>query len=93
MTLVSDKYEGVFRKDFSITKKQVTLKADDMNIKQGDKIPTKFTYTTEGLLNDDQITKEPAYTCDIFSTEKTGKYTITPRNASAGVNYKIKYVN
>ena len=93
VTVVSDKYEGVFRKDFSITKKQVTLKADDMNIKQGDEIPTKFTYTTEGLLNDDQITKEPAYTCDIFSTEKTGKYTITPRNASAGVNYKIKYVS
>lgn len=93
VTVSSDKYEGVFRKDFSITKKPVILKADDMNIKQGDEIPTKFTYTTQGLLNDDQITKEPAYTCDIFSTEKTGKYTITPRNASAGTNYKITYVS
>lgn len=93
VTVESDKYEGVFRKDFSITKKPVILKADDMNIKQGDEIPTKFTYTTEGLLDGDQITKEPAYTCDIFSTEKTGTYTITPRNASAGPNYKITYVS
>lgn len=93
VTVLSDQYEGVFRKDFSITKRPVILKADDMNIKQGDEIPTRFTYTTEGLLDDDQITKEPAYTCDIFSTEKTGKYTITPRNASAGTNYKITYVS
>lgn len=91
--LVTEQYRGVYRREFTIEPKEVLLKANDMEIKQGDAIPSKFTYTIDGLLNDDQITKEPAYTCDIFSTEKTGKYTITPRNASAGTNYKITYVS
>lgn len=92
VTVISDKYWGEYRKDFSITQRPVTIKADDLDIKQGDEIPTEFTYTVEGLLEQDEVKQPPLYTCDIFSTEKTGTYTITPRDASAGANYKITYV-
>ncbi|MBD5485348.1 MAG: hypothetical protein HDR18_07490 [Lachnospiraceae bacterium] len=92
VVVISDKYRGEFRRDFSITQKPVTLTAKDMEIKQGDKIPTEFDYEIEGLLEGDEITKEPSYTCDISNTEKTGKYTITPRNAYAGPNYVIQHV-
>ena len=93
VAVTSLKYRGELRVEFSITKKPITLKADDLEIKQGDKIPTAFTYTKEGLLDGDTITKEPLYTCNISNTEKTGKYTITPRDAAAtGSNYKITYV-
>ncbi|MBD5525272.1 MAG: hypothetical protein HDR04_12800 [Lachnospiraceae bacterium] len=94
VVVISDKYRGELRRDFTITQRPVTLTAKDMEIKQGDKIPTKFDYEKppEGLLEDDEITKEPSYICDISNTEKTGKYTITPRNASAGPNYVIQYV-
>ncbi len=93
VVVISDKYRGEFRRDFSITQKPVTLTAKDMDIKQGDEIPTEFDYEIEGLLDGDEISKEPSYTCDISNTEKTGKYTITPRNASAGSNYVIQYVS
>ncbi|MBD5474426.1 MAG: hypothetical protein HDR17_00305 [Lachnospiraceae bacterium] len=92
VAVTSLEYRGELRIEFSITQKPITLKADDLEIKQNDKIPTKFTYTKEGLLDGDTITKEPLYTCNISNTEKTGKYTIIPRNASAGSNYKITYV-
>lgn len=91
VTVVSDKYWGEYRKDFVITQKPVTIRANDLDIKQGDEIPTEFTYTVEGLLGKDEVRQPPSYTCDIFSTEKTGTYTITPRDASAGANYKITY--
>ena len=100
VVVIDDKYRGELRRDFTITRRPVTLTAKDKDIKQGDKIPTEFDYETsefndnppEGLLPDDEITKEPSYICDISNTEKTGKYTITPRNASAGPNYVIQYV-
>lgn len=91
--IVTDQYRGVLRQEFIIKQKPVTLKADDLDIKQGDEIPEEFSYTIDGLLEGDEVTKEPSYTCNISSTEKTGKYTITPRNASAGPNYKINYVS
>lgn len=100
VVVIDDKYRGELRRDFTISQRPVTLTAKDMYIKQGDKIPTKFAYETseyneeppEGLLTGDKIEKEPSYICDISNTEKTGKYTITPRNASAGPNYVIRYV-
>ncbi|MBD5488248.1 MAG: hypothetical protein HDR13_05560 [Lachnospiraceae bacterium] len=94
VVVISDKYRGELRRDFTITQRPVTLTAKDMVIKQGDKIPTEFDYEPpEGLLPGDEITKKPSYICDISNTEKTGKYTITPRNASAGANYVIQYVS
>lgn len=92
VVVISDKYRGEFRRDFSITQRPVTLTAKDMEIKQGDEIPTEFDYEIEGLLDGDEITKEPSFTSDIPNTDKTGKYTITPRGASAGSNYVIIYV-
>lgn len=92
VTVNSDKYWGEYRKDFTITQKPVTIKANDLDIKQGDEIPTAFTYTVDGLLGKDEVRQPPSYTCDIFSTEKTGTYTIIPRDASAGANYKITYI-
>lgn len=92
VTVESDRYHGELRKDFVISQKPVMLRADDMDIKQGDEIPEEFTFTVEGLLNNDEIRKKPTYTCDINNTEKTGKYPIIPRNASAGANYVITYV-
>lgn len=93
VTVTSDKYKGEYRKEFTIGQKPVTLKADDLEIKQGAKLPTQedFTYTITGLVGDDEVTKAPTYVCDIISTEKTDTYDIIPRNASAGTNYIISY--
>lgn len=88
----STKYRGDLIIEFSITRRPVTLKANDLKIKQGDKIPTEFTYTVEGLLGEDKITTPPRYTCDISDTEKIDEYPIRPRGASAGANYRIDYV-
>lgn len=93
VTIISDKYWGEYRKEFSITQRPVTVKAGDIEIKQDAKIPEQsdFRYTTTGLLEGDELTKEPLFDCDIISTEKTGKYSITPKKASAGSNYVISY--
>ena len=94
ITVTATKYRGIYKKEFSINRRPVTLKADDMEIKQDAKVPEQsdFTYTTDGLLGDDEITKQPIFDCDITSTEKTGEYSITPRRASAGGNYVISYL-
>ncbi len=42
----------------TISKKELTLKADDKSMTQGDALPT-FTYTTTGLVNDDTVTTAP----------------------------------
>lgn len=89
----SAKYRGDLIIEFAITRKPVTLKADDLKIKQGDKIPTEFTYTVVGLLGEDKITTPPRFTCDISDTEKIDEYPIKPRGASAGANYRIDYVS
>lgn len=67
----------------------VTIKADNKTVRINTKAP-EFTYTVTGLLNGDELTKEPTATCNADITA-TGNYSITFAGASAGNNYTIRY--
>lgn len=98
-------YKGIQQYNFDITKKPVTVKADDASIKKGSKLP-RFSYKVTGFLKDDgssldgtsenqeiveKFEKQPILSCNIKDTDTPGEYTIRPSGAYAGPNYLMEY--
>jgi len=77
--------------EYTIEKANITITADSKVIYAGENLPA-FTYTVSGLVNGDELTKEPALKVDA-DADKAGSYTIIIANAEAGDNYIVAYVN
>lgn len=76
---------------FTVSKKQLTVTADNKTINFGDPLPA-FTYTITGLINPDT---EATFTTPVSinaTGTNVGTYPITPSNAAAA-NYTFNYVN
>ena len=86
------KCEGTITKNFSIDKAPLTIRANDKVCVKGETLPTKFAYEILGLQGEDILATEPAFICTAVSTEKAGEYLITPKEADAGANYSISYI-
>lgn len=88
-------YTGSKEYSFTIAKAPLTITARDMGLKIGADLPKKedYRYDTAGLLEGDQLTTEPTFTCNIASTNTAGTYDITVSGADAGMNYEITYKN
>ncbi len=69
----------------------LTIKAEDITIQEGDPVPAEFTYEVSGLISGDRLLVEPSFTCDCPEGAPEGSYTITPKDADAGENYRITY--
>jgi uncharacterized repeat protein (TIGR02543 family) len=88
-------YKGSVTKNFEIEKSPLVIKAKSKHILIKAALPTldEYEYVVTGLAQSDTLLKAPTLSCDIKSTEKAGKYTITPSGADAGGNYTISYEN
>lgn len=88
-------YFGSVNRTFKIDPAKITITAKDKEILIGDPIPkeTEYEYKIDGLMPDDELITKPSISCSIVSTEKTAQYDIIPRDADAGSNYVISYVN
>lgn len=77
-----------------INKVEIVITADDKVMDERDSFPN-FTYKVEGLLANDTLTKEPTRTLNDPETakNKAGVYDIVIKDANAGENYTITYVN
>ena len=77
---------------FSLEPALLTITPNDVTIYVGDRVPTSFTYTVDGLCGDDELTTEPTFSIDgTVDTSKPGTYTIKASGADAGDNYLINY--
>ena len=84
----TDNYsEGSDVKSFEIAKKPLQITAEAKNKKYGESDPA-FTYTSEGLVENDKITGTLTRTAG----ENVGTYAITQGTLTAGDNYEISYV-
>lgn len=88
-------YLGSVVKTFEIQPARLLIRAKDKTITVGARIPTnaEYEYETDGLLEDDDLTVKPRFSCDIVDTTITGSYEIVPSGADAGTNYTIAYEN
>ncbi len=103
----NDGYKGNWQYDFEITRKKITITADDIQIKKGAGFP-RFTYKVDGFVNGDDPFGEdsgegdstvgdegkpraPKLTCSAKDTSTPGQYAIVPSGAFAGANYSIEY--
>ncbi len=86
-------YTGAAEYSFDITKRPVTVRAKDIQIKITDeeKDLPKIEYISSGLVGGDKFTTEPVFTCDNVEYHKPGRYTISVSGADAGPNYEIRY--
>ncbi len=75
----------------SIAKAPLTIKADDKSMTVGGTLPD-FTYTSTGLVNDENLKKNPDLVCSADGSV-AGTYDIVPSGADAGTNYEITYAN
>ena len=77
-----------------INKVGITITADDKVMDERDELPN-FTYKVEGLLADDTLISEPTRTLNAPEDvkNKAGIYDIVIKDADAGENYTITYVN
>ena len=77
---------------FSLEPALLAITPNDVTIYVGDRVPTSFTYTVDGLCGGDELTTEPAFSIDgTVDTSKPGTYTIKASGADAGDNYSINY--
>ena len=77
---------------FSLEPALLTITPNDVTIYVGDRVPTSFTYTVDGLCGDDKLTAAPTFSIDgTVDTSKPGTYTIKASGADAGDNYSINY--
>ena len=60
----------------TVSKKSLTLKADDKNMIQGDELPN-FTFTATGLVNGDTVTAAPTISTTTNGAT-VGPFDITP---------------
>jgi hypothetical protein len=73
----------------TVTKKAITITADNQTKTYGDADPT-FTHSVTGLVGGDALTTQP--TCDVAGAHtNAGTYPITCSGADAGGNYTISY--
>lgn len=88
-------YYGNVKTQYSIEPAQVTIKAEDLSILIGDPVPSADSYKIEiqGLMPGDELLQAPTAVCDIEDTKEGGKYTIVLKDADAGPNYVISYVD
>ena len=78
---------------FSLEPALLTITPNDVTIYVGDRVPTSFTYTVDGLRGDDELTTAPTFSIDgTVDTSKPGTYIIKASGADAGDNYLINYV-
>ena len=92
--ITADGYETVTEwLEFYIDRALLTITPNDVTIYVGDRVPTSFTYTVDGLCGDDKLTTAPTFSIDgTVDTSKPGTYTINASGADAGDNYLINYV-
>ena len=74
-----------------IKKANITITATNLEIEQYETLPT-FTYTVEGMLNNDSLEKEPLIKVNITDTKEVGTYEIIVSDAISN-NYNITYQN
>lgn len=82
-------YSGEVSENFEIKKAKITIRAKDARIRVGEAIPTKYEYEAVGLMEGDNLVKEPSLRCGITSSDTEGEYDIVPSDAEAGSNYEI----
>ena len=104
----NDAYKGNWQYDFEITRKKITITAEDVTIKKGAGLP-QFTYKVDGFVDgedpfkdgsstgDPAVSEEgkprtPKLTCGVRDTDTPGQYMIIPSGAFAGANYSIEYI-
>ncbi|WP_197018950.1 MBG domain-containing protein, partial [Xylanibacter brevis] len=91
----STKYSGTASKTFSITKKALTVKADNKSVTYGDEAPA-YTVSYDGFAaqeNKDVLSGELALACDYVKDQSgVGNYTITPSGYTSD-NYVITFAN
>ncbi|MGI5964956.1 MAG: MBG domain-containing protein, partial [Candidatus Methanomethylophilaceae archaeon] len=81
-------YSGEQTAAYVISKKSVTVRADDVSKTYGNADP-EFTAMVAGNLNDDPI----VYTLTRTDGENVGEYVITPSGAAEQGNYAVSFVN
>jgi len=86
-------YTGTVEENFIIEPAPLIIRAVDIVILVGDKIPTQYEYEVDGLYGKDNLIQEPILTCNVADTAKEGEYTVIPSGADAGSNYEITYEN
>lgn len=84
-------YTGTMEAAFVIEPAPLVIRAADMVILVGDKIPAEYEYEVDGLIGTDSLLQPPVLNCDIASTALEGEYTVMPSGADAGGNYTITY--
>lgn len=86
-------YYGSLSQSFKIEPAVIRIRAKDLTILVGSRIPNAedYEYEINGLLMDDMLLKEPTFICDISNTQTAGQFLIVPSAADAGPNYTIDY--
>ena len=91
----STKYSGSASKTFSITKKALTVKADNKQVTFGDDAP-QYTVSYDGFVNNETnaiLGGELALACDYVKDQSgVGTYDITPSGYTSD-NYDITFTN
>lgn len=82
-------YSGEVSENFEIKRAGITIRAKNVRIRVGEAIPVKYEYEAVGLIEGDDLTKEPSIRCGITSSDTEGEYDIVPFDAEAGSNYEI----
>ncbi|EFG89342.1 hypothetical protein CLCAR_0496 [Clostridium carboxidivorans P7] len=88
----NEMYTGKIEIPFTISKKDITVKADDKSIYVGGSIPenSALTYTVTGLIGSDTLKTVPTLTLDAKAVSTSaGTYTITVEGAAVGDNYNV----
>ncbi len=85
-------YTGVVEYSFDITKRTVTVKAKDKQIKITDTaLPDPMEYSYSGFVSGEDFITKPVFTCDTVKFHEPGRYAISGSGADAGPNYTIEY--
>lgn len=84
-------YTGTVEENFVINPAPLVIRAVDMVLLTGDKVPSEYEYEVHGLIAPDVLIKEPVFACDAAGTAKEGVYAVELSGADAGSNYAITY--
>lgn len=85
-------YSGSKQYEFTIAKRQVTIKADDVTLKAGSAQPS-YTCQASGFLGSDKLLVQPVITCPTANMNVPGTYPIVPSGGRASANYALVYQN
>lgn len=88
-------YNGRITGTFEIEPARLVIRAKDRTILVDGGIPgaNEYEYEISGLMPGDSLVSEPVFSCDISDTKATGRYSVIPHDADAGMNYTIFYEN